>query len=115
LLIVTNPELPAITDALKTIKLGEEMGKKVLGVLLTKSKKNDLVSLENVETILDHKVLGVIPDDKRALEALARKDAVVLTHPRSEISVGYNKLAYALVGRKYKDEKQGFFSRLFGK
>lgn len=115
LLIVTNPELPALTDALKTIKLGENMGKKIKGVVLTKSKKNDLVSIENVETILDHKVIGVIPEDSKALEALAKKDAVVLTHPRADISIGYNKLACSLLGRDYKEEKRGFFSRLFGK
>ncbi len=113
LLIVTNPELPAVTDALKTIRLGESMGKRILGVVLTKSKNNDLVSVENIETILDHKVIGVIPEDRKALEALAQKDAVVLTHPKSEISVGYNKLAHTLLGKKYQEEKQGFFSRIF--
>ena len=34
ILIITNPEISAVTDALKTIKLAEELGKKV-GIKLT--------------------------------------------------------------------------------
>jgi len=115
LLIVTNAELPAITDALKTIKLGEQMGKKTIGVVVTKSKKGDMISINNIETILDHNVIGIIPEDNSVLEALAQRDSVILTHPKSVVSVAYTKLAYDLIGRKYKEERKGFFSRLFGK
>jgi len=39
LIIITNPEMPAITDALKAIKLGEEKRKQILGVIITKGTK----------------------------------------------------------------------------
>ena len=35
-LIVTNPELPAVTDALKMIKISEDYGKNILGVVLSR-------------------------------------------------------------------------------
>ncbi|MCK5333089.1 MAG: AAA family ATPase, partial [Candidatus Aenigmarchaeota archaeon] len=38
LLVVTNPQLPAVTDALKAIKVSEEEGTKVIGVVLNKIK-----------------------------------------------------------------------------
>ena len=35
IIIVTNPEIPAVTDALKTSKLVEELGKQVKGIIVT--------------------------------------------------------------------------------
>ncbi|MDD5254160.1 MAG: cell division ATPase MinD [Candidatus Nanoarchaeia archaeon] len=117
LLIVTNPELPAITDALKTIKLAEEMKKDIIGVILTKTKENNLdVSINNVQAILEKPVISSIPDSKAVREALTLKDAVVFTHPKSEPAVNYKKLASNLIGKNYEEEMpRGFFSKLFSK
>src|SRR3989344_5394594 len=38
LIIVTNPEIPAVTDALKTSKVIEDMGKQIRGVIVTRVK-----------------------------------------------------------------------------
>ena len=42
IIIVTNPELPSITDALKTIKIAEEMKTPVIGIVMTRVRKNKL-------------------------------------------------------------------------
>ena len=39
--VVTNPEMPAVTDALKTIRLAEQLNKNVLGVLVTKVRRDN--------------------------------------------------------------------------
>jgi len=105
IIIVTNPELPAIADALKTVKYCEELGRPVIGVVLTRTKPNNLdVSLKNIETILDKPVIGIIPEDKSVREAMVRKDAVVYTHPKTDASVGYKQLAAAILGRRYEPE-----------
>jgi len=117
LLIVTNPEIPAITDALKTIKVAEEFGKEVKGVILCRTKANNLdVSLKNIETILEKPVVGIIPEDKNVREALVKKDAVVYTHPNSKASIGYKKLAANLIGEKYEPEvlKESFMRKILG-
>ncbi len=115
-LIVTNPELPAITDALKTMKVCEEFGKDVIGVLLTRVRSDDLeMSLKNVESILEKKVIGIIPEDHAIREALIRKDSVVYTHPTSKAAIGYKKLAADLIGQKYRPETgkdAGFMDRV---
>lgn len=104
-IVVTNPELPAITDALKTVKYCEELGRKVIGIVLTRTKPDNLdVSLKNIETILEKPVIGIIPEDKSVREALTRRDAVVYTHPKSKASVAYKMLAASLIGRKYEPE-----------
>ena len=116
-LIVTNAELPAVTDALKTIKLAEELGKKILGVVVARKRDNTDMGIRNIESLLEHKVISVIPEDKAIREALLRKDPVVYTHPRSESAIAYKKLAADMLGYEFNEtaEGKGFFARLFGK
>ena len=114
--IVTTPELPAVTDALKTIKLAEEYGKNIAGVIVCKSKNDDLeMSVKNIEAMLDYPVISVIPYDESVREALKEKESIILTHPDSEASLAYKRLAEQLTGTRYEEEvnEEGLFSKLF--
>jgi len=114
-LIVTNPELPALTDALKTIRLCEEMGKEVTGVVLTKTLPDNIgISSRNVETILEKPVISVVPYDPCVREALRLRDAVVCTHPNSISSNSYKLLAANILGEDFVVEKpkKGLLKRL---
>ena len=120
LLIVTNPEMPAIADALKTIKLAEKFDRKVTGIVLTKTMDNNLdISAKKIEEILESPVISIIPHDKAVRESLTRKDAVVYTHPKSKAAIGYKQLAASLIGHPYEEiaeeEGEGFFNVLFKK
>ena len=42
IIIVTNPEMPAITDALKTIKIAEKLKKPIMGIIITRVQKNNI-------------------------------------------------------------------------
>ncbi len=114
LLIVTNPEIPAVADALKTSKLSEQLGKKVRGVIVTRSKnsKNEM-PISNISDMLELPILGVVPEDESAQAALAMKNALVLTHPKSKAARAYRQLAAKIAGIDYK-EKISWFERLFG-
>ena len=104
-LIVTNPEMPAVTDALKTVKVCKELGKKILGVLVTKTNsKNADMPLRDIESILEIPIIGIIPEDRAVKFSQAKKEAVVHTHPKSAVAVQYKKLAAELSGVQY-DEK----------
>lgn len=107
ILIVTNPEMPAITDALKTVKVVEKMGKKVLGVVVTKVDDRKLeVPLQNIETLLEVPILSIVPLDRSVKEALNQRDSVVFTHPKSPAAVAYKKLAASLINRPYHEEPE---------
>tara|TARA_Y100000310_G_C20629010_1_gene787555 strand:+ start:528 stop:1277 length:750 start_codon:yes stop_codon:yes gene_type:complete len=114
ILIVAHPELPALTDALKTIKVAEKMGKNVKGVVLTRAGNNYDLSVKAVEDLLEKRVLAVIPDDRSMRESLIKKDAVVFTHPKSKGAVAYKKLAADLIGANYH-ERRGFLGWLFNR
>lgn len=114
LIIVTNPELPAITDALKTIKIASELNKNVLGVLVTRHKKDKFdVSIRNIEAMLEKPVLGVIPEDSNVREALSKKESIIFTHPHADASQAYLKLAANVCGRGYDEIKLNWIDKFF--
>ena len=118
LIIVTNPEMPAITDALKTIKLAENMGKKVLGIIITRVKKNKIeMQPETVKEMLEVPILGMIPEDISISESLNLKDAVIHTHPKSNSSRAYKEIAAKLLEIKYNSDKdkEGVIERVLKK
>ncbi len=111
ILIVTNPELPAVTDALKVKKFAEDLGKQVSGVILTKDRRNkNQMSLEEIESMIEKPIIAVIPEDSSVREALMKKDAVIHVKPYSKISLSYKELAAKLLGKKYA--KPNLFSRI---
>jgi len=116
LVIVTNPEIPAVTDALKTSKLIEQLGKEVRGVIVTRSdsKSKTQMPLKNIAEMLELPILGVVPEDERVKQSLVMKDALVHTFPKSKPSLAYKNIAAKLIDLDY-NEKAGFFDKLFGR
>jgi len=106
LIIVTNPEVPAITDALKTIKIAEQMKKSILGIIVTKVRKDDIeMQPESVREMLEVPILGMVPEDISVQKSLSLKDAVIHTHPKSKASRAYKEIAAKLLDVEYDSEK----------
>ncbi len=105
LIIVTHPEIPSVTDALKTIKVADEKGKTVRGVIITRYKgKPTEMSLTSIREMLEIPVLGIVPEEKKMQESLARKDAIYHTHPKSKAAKAYDKVARKILGRPIKED-----------
>jgi len=102
ILVVSTPELPSISDALKTIKIAKKHNKNVAGVILTRVYEDELeLSKEDVEAILETKVIGMIPEDETVRESVKLKNPVTHTHPNAPASLGYKELAGEILGEKY--------------
>jgi len=114
LIIVTNPEIPAVTDALKTSKVIEQLGKQVKGVIVTRVRgvKSEM-PIANIQDMLELPVIGVIPEDKNVQNALVLKNALVHTHPRSKAARAYREVAAKIIGLNYKEAS--LWGRLIGK
>ncbi|MEK6894488.1 MAG: cell division ATPase MinD [Nanoarchaeota archaeon] len=113
LVIVTNPEITAVTDALKTIKLAQELGKKIRGVIVTRVSGNQHeMSITNIKEMLDMPILGVVPEDKKVLASLRHKDAVIHMYPYTKSALAYKRIAAKIAGVNYKDP--GFWKKMFG-
>jgi len=117
-IIVTNPEMPAITDALKTIKFAEQMKKPVRGVIVTRVKKNKTeMTPETVKEMLEVPILGMVPEDVCIQDSLSKKDAVINTHPKSKSARAYKEIAAKLLNIEYDSNKDrpSFWLRLIGR
>jgi len=115
LIIVTNPEIPAVTDALKTSKIIEELGKTVRGVIVTRVRGNKTeMPITNIKDMLELPILGVVPEDKNMQSSLVMKDAIMHTHPRSKASKAYRAIAARLIGYNNYHETSSILERIFG-
>jgi len=118
IIIVTNPEVTAVTDALKTIKMAEEMDKKVTGVIITRIEgKKWEMDIPTIKDMLEVPILGVIPEDDSVKESHRMKNGVVLTHPKSKAARAYRNVTRRILGEPRKKqerrkEKLGFFARI---
>lgn len=116
IIIVVNQTIASVTDAIKTAKLAREKNIDVYGIIINKINQNDEVSSRNISTLIDAPVIGEVPEDVNLKEALSLKHPVVFSHPDSESSIAYKKIAASMLGQEYEpkmDVKRGFFSRLF--
>ena len=114
IIIVTNPEMPAVTDALKAVKVAREMGKEINGIVVTRHKDAKYeMPLSSIKSMLETQIIGVVPEDRAVKEALNLRDAVLHTHPRSKVSKKYVEIARKISGEKI-EEKRGFLGRLLG-
>ena len=115
LIIVTNPEITAVTDALKTAKVAELYNKPIRGVIVTKHKKSSsAMPVTNIQEMLELPILGLVSEDKLIPKALVMKDALIHTHPKSKVARQYKAIAAKIMGNNNYKEKLSIFERLFG-
>ena len=111
-IIVTNPEMPAVTDALKAAKFAESLNKHVKGVIVTRVKNNKHeMSLRNIQEMLELPIIGVVPEDIKIQEALADRNSVFSNSPNSKSAKSYHKIAAKLLDIEIEEPKS-VFSRI---
>ena len=118
-LMVVNPDLASLSDALKIKALCEMLDRPVDGVVLNRvtSDKTE-IDKNKVSELLGMNVLETIPDDVNVRQSAAFKSPVVVNAPDSQSSIAFKKLAIRITGEEFKDEvtktskKTGFFGKL---
>jgi len=116
ILIVTNPEMPAVTDALKTIKVAERSGARITGVVVNRIKKEGHeLSEEDIESMLDIPIIASVPEDSAVPQSISAKMPVVHFSPRSRAAREFKRLAARLVNEGYSEPREkSFFEKFFG-
>ena len=114
-LVVTNPDLPSVVDALKTLKFAQKIGKKTLGAVINRvSRKSEELKRWEVEEILGSQVMAEIPEDKNVPKSIAAKKPVLDFSPHSPASVEIRRVAHHLVGKEFHAPHQGLVGWLVG-
>ncbi|MFH1622954.1 MAG: P-loop NTPase [Candidatus Aenigmatarchaeota archaeon] len=109
-IIVTTPDLPAFTDALKTIDLLKRLRKDVLGIVMNRVRGERYeLTREEIEQTSGQEVIAVIPETTRIPESIAAGSPIVISS-NSGAAAEFKKLAAAIAGVRYVPD--GIFGRL---
>ncbi|UZE91960.1 MAG: P-loop NTPase [Methanosarcinales archaeon] len=102
ILIVTNPEFPAITDSLKTIELAKSLDIPIRGIILNRVMREGYeLSVYEVESTCEAPVIAIIPEDAEVRKSISDMNPVVLNSPDSPAAIEFTRLAAHLIGREY--------------
>ena len=105
LLLVTTPEIPAVSDAIKTRIAGELFGLKPIGVVLNLVHEDRYeLDRDQITNIMNLPVLAEIPYDEEARKALGEGEPLIEAEPESRASKAIIKLARKII--KMKPERK---------
>jgi septum site-determining protein MinD len=114
LITITNPELPAVTDAFKLTLLAKKYYTHNIGVVINRIKKETHeIPADHIEKMLGLPVIGKIPEDREVRKAIALKEPIVTYNPRSPAAQHIRALAASLIGETY-EPKIPLNLKLFG-
>jgi septum site-determining protein MinD len=109
IILVTNPNMPAVADIIKSRDVIKEMEKDPLGVVLNMYNDHSYeLSKKEVEVLTDLPVISMIPTDKNVAISLNEKMPVYLHKPGSSSSKHMVRLVEHLTGEK----RESFLSKL---
>jgi septum site-determining protein MinD len=117
-ILVVNPELASMADALKTKILCEVMGGNVYGAILNRAgQEHTELRSQSVEDVLGVRVIDIVPEDASVRRAAAYKTPCVLKYPNTDASRAFRRIAAQMSGVEYKEEddgpgQEGFIDRL---
>lgn len=112
-LVVTNPNLPSVADALKTVKLAERINKKIIGIVANRVRKKEYeLTKEEIEEMIGYPVVAQIPEDSEVAKAIFAKTPVVNYSPNSPASIEFKRLAHYLTGRPFLEKPRFHFTLL---
>lgn len=119
-IVVTNPEVSAVRDADRIVGLLEASEIKPIRLLLNRfkpnlSQKGQMLSVEDVQDILNLELIGMVPEDERIVHSSNKGEPAVLD-AKSRAGQAYRdivqRLAHPDGALAIPQEQAGFFSKL---
>ncbi len=102
IILITNPDLPSMTGALKTHAYAKERGIHTIGVIVARYESDEEdINPQNVADFLEVSLLSVIPESKLVKQSIRHHKPLIELYPDSKITEEYKKLAAKIVGQEY--------------
>lgn len=99
LLVVTNLDLPSVTDAIKIIEFARENKIPVGGLIINKVfRKNFELRADEIESVTNVPIIATVPFDMNVPRAIAAKTPIVQFMPSSPAAAEFSKLAAKMSG-----------------
>ena len=114
LLLVTNPELTSVTDALKAAKLAEQMGTRVRGVVINRTKgKEHEMTKDQIKTMLERiEIIGEVKEHEDVQKAIAKRNPIIHHKPSSSTSDEIRAIAAIIAGER-RSIRMPWYRRIF--
>ncbi|NPA54518.1 MAG: septum site-determining protein MinD [Aquificae bacterium] len=123
-LVVTNPEVSSVRDADRIIGLLEAMDKEKIQLVVNRLrphqvKKGEMLSVEDIEEILQIPKVGIIPEEEKMVDFTNKGEPIAFHADKYIAGEAFFNLARRLEGEDVPftemQDKKGFLSRLFGR
>lgn len=98
LVLVVMPEITSLSDALKTKIIAKRFGVKTTGVIISRASEDEEldVAKEEVKSMLEAPILGVVPEDPEIRKSITYGEPVVVRKPKSPSGKAIRKIASEL-------------------
>ena len=100
-IVVTTPDIPSLTDSMKTIQMAKDMGRKIRGIIVNRVERKHEIKVEDIEKVCGLPVLGVIPEDRNIKKSIYKNIPVIRNKPNSDSSIAMKQIAAKLIERDY--------------
>ncbi len=108
MVLVITPDIAALSDAFRAKMIADRLGVYTLGVVVTRATdgKTD-IDVDEIESMLEVPVLGIIPEDARLRKSATVGEPAVTTEPDSPSAKAFKELARVIFLKKPEDKKEG--------
>ena len=112
-IIVSTPDIPSLTDAVREKEVLREVKVKPIGLILNKvtHKKFELTE-DEIRDLIELPILGVIPFTEKFMESLAAKIPLVSYDKHSDASFEFYKIASFLTEEPFEFPRLSFLEKL---
>ena len=106
LFVVTTPDNVTLESTIDSIKIAKQKRTYLSGIIINKMRgKKFELSLEAIQDATKVPVVSVLENDGKVMSALAKGKPISSYFARNNLSVEYKKLAAALIGDRYLDNR----------
>ena len=117
-IVVTNPEIPAVADAIKIVEVVKKKKGNIENCWCVLAKANEVKHQLNegeIEMALEIPIVSKIPYDKDLKRSIFERVPVIRYNPYSTSAIEYRKLAAWLINQDYEPPKYASIARFLGK
>ena len=104
--VITTPDYVSLASTLYSIKSAKQKRTYVSGIIINKVKdKKYELTMDKIQEATKIPVVSILNDDELLMEAITRNIPAASLYKHSNAIIEYKKLAAALIGERYKDNR----------
>lgn len=104
IIVVTNPDMPAITDAIKIIEVAKNNKANIRGVVVNRRRNKDYeLSAQEIESVAGVPIMGAVPEDENVLRAISEKSPVVISREHAPSARAFRRIAADIAGVEFNE------------